>query len=107
VALQHRPTPEEAIPTPDDAPTPPPDCGALLAYFWDYLDGDCPSEIVAHIDTHVRACSPCRRFQQAQALFLQLLAELRARWVAPPSVHNRVRAALAAERLKGRSGLSH
>jgi predicted anti-sigma-YlaC factor YlaD len=107
VALQRRPTPEDATPIPDAAPAASPDCGPLLAYFWDYLDGDCPSEVVAHIDAHVQACPPCRRFQQAQALFLQSLAELRARWVAPQRVHDRVRAALAAERLNGRSSWPH
>jgi hypothetical protein len=103
VTLNHRPDAQNRL-SPSDAPDiQSPECQEVLANFWDYLDGNCSSELAERIDSHVSLCLLCLRFRRFQERFFASLAELRERSPAPPRVHDRVRKALAAERReKGR-----
>jgi hypothetical protein len=66
----------------------------VLANVWDYLDGQCSSELATRIERHVSACVICLRFTDFQRQLVASLADLRERWVAPRHVHDRVRTAL-------------
>jgi predicted anti-sigma-YlaC factor YlaD len=70
----------------------------VLANFWDYLDGNCSSELAHRIEAHLSACRSCLRFRRFQERFFTSLASVRDRWAAPARVHVRVRKALTAER---------
>jgi predicted anti-sigma-YlaC factor YlaD len=98
VTLHHRPGAQNRLPSPDGQGIPSPECQEVLTAFWDYLDGNCSSELAERIEEHVSSCLPCRRFGQFQERFFASLAEVRERSPAPQHVHDRVREALAAER---------
>ena len=70
----------------------------MLTNLWDFLDGNCTSKLAARIAAHLASCGPCLRLREAQEHFFGSLAELRESSPAPRRVHDRVRAALAAER---------
>jgi hypothetical protein len=102
VTLHHFPTTQNSF-SPSDAPDmPPPECQEVLTNFWDYVDGNCSSELAERIDAHVSSCLPCLRFRRFQELFFASLAEVRERSPAPQRVHDRVQKALAAERRETR-----
>jgi hypothetical protein len=95
------PPAQSAVAASDAPEIVPLECQEVLATFWDYLDGNCCSELAARIDGHVSSCAPCLRFRRLQERFFASLAELR--WSpAPTHVYDRVRKALAAERLENR-----
>jgi putative zinc finger protein len=80
----------------------PPECHEALTNFWDYLAGDCSSELAERIEAHVASCVPCVRFRRFQDRFFAALAEVRERSPAPPRVHDRVRMALFAAQQENR-----
>jgi hypothetical protein len=99
VTLPNVPPAQSTVAASDAPEIVPPECQEVLANFWDYLDGNCSSEVSGRIDTHVPSCAPCLRFGRLQERFFASLAELR--WSpAPTHVYDRVRKALAAERLE-------
>jgi hypothetical protein len=98
VTLNHRPTAQNRLSSPDAPDIQSPECQEVLTNFWDYLDGNCSSELAERIGTHVSSCLLCLRFRRFQERFFASLAELRERSPAPSRVHDRVRKALAAER---------
>jgi anti-sigma factor (TIGR02949 family) len=102
VTLHHRPAGHDRV-APSDAPeTLSPECQKVLANFWDYLDGNCSSELAERIEEHVSSCMTCWRFRRFQEQFLASLAEVRKWSPAPRHLHDRVREALAAERRENR-----
>ncbi len=42
-----------------------PGCRELLDRLSDYLDGDLPAEVCAHVDAHLADCPPCRVFLES------------------------------------------
>ena len=74
------------------------DCRQVVARFWDYLDGRCPSEVAQRIDAHVALCISCQRLRRFENRFLDLIGEVRRRSPAPRRLHDRVCRALAAQR---------
>jgi anti-sigma factor (TIGR02949 family) len=98
VTLHNLPAAQSTLSSTDAPDTPSPECQEVLTNFWDYLDGNCSSELAERITAHVSACVPCLRFRRFQERFFASLAELRERSPAPPHVHDRVREALAVER---------
>jgi anti-sigma factor (TIGR02949 family) len=102
VTLNHRPAAQDRL-SPSDAPeSPSPECQEVLTNFWDYLDGNCASELAERIEAHVSSCVPCLRFREFQDRFFAALAEVRERSPAPPRVHDRVRKALFAAQQENR-----
>jgi hypothetical protein len=102
VTLHHRPASQNNL-SPSDAPDlPSPECEEVLANFWDYLDGNCPSELAERIDAHISLCVPCLRFRRFQERFFASLAEVREQSPAPLHVHDRVRKALYAAQQESR-----
>jgi predicted anti-sigma-YlaC factor YlaD len=98
VTLHHRPAAQNRPSASDVPDIASPECHEALTSFWDYLDGNCSSELAERIDAHVSSCLPCLRFRRFQERFFALMAEMRERTPAPRRVHDRVRKALAAER---------
>jgi hypothetical protein len=101
VTLPNLPPAQNTV-SPSDVPdVVPPECQEVLANCWDHLDGNCSSELAERMDTHLTSCAPCLRFRRLQERFFASLAELR--WSpAPTHVYDRVRKALATERLENR-----
>jgi mycothiol system anti-sigma-R factor len=97
MTLNHRP-PQNRLSPSDVGDLPSPECREVVASLWDYLDGNCSSELAERIDAHISSCASCLRFRQAQETFFEALAEVRERSPAPRHLHDRVRQALAAER---------
>jgi hypothetical protein len=102
VTLHHLPAGQNSLSSSDTPEMPSPECQEVLTNFWDYLDGNCSSELAERIDAHVSSCLPCLRFRRFQERFFASLAEVREWWPAPPRVHDRVRKAFAAERRENR-----
>jgi anti-sigma factor (TIGR02949 family) len=84
--------------SPDADDLPAPECLEVSAKLWDYLDGNCSSELATRINVHLSACQLCLRLLGLQERFLDSLAELRERRPAAARLHVRVRKALANER---------
>jgi mycothiol system anti-sigma-R factor len=97
VTLNHRPA-QNRLSSSDAAALPSPECREVVTNIWDYLDGNCPSELVERIDAHISSCAICLRFRQSQERFFEALAEVRDRSPAPRHLHDRVRRAIAEER---------
>lgn len=98
MTLHHRPAGQNRASSSDAPDTPPPECQEVLTSFWDYLDGNCSSELAERIEEHVASCVPCWRYRRFQERFFASLAEVRKWSPAPQHLHDRVREALAAER---------
>jgi mycothiol system anti-sigma-R factor len=103
VTLHHRPDAQNKLSPSDDAPDiRSPECQEVLTNFWDYLDGNCSSELAERIEAHVSSCVPCLRFRRFQERFFASLAEVREESPAPSRLHDRVRKALFAAQLENR-----
>jgi hypothetical protein len=98
VTRRHFPASQGSLSSRDGHDSPPSECQEVLTNLWDYLDGNCPSELVGRIDAHVSLCPPCLSVRRFQERFFASLAEVREQSRAPGRVHDRVRKALAAER---------
>jgi mycothiol system anti-sigma-R factor len=98
VTLHHFPPARNGLSSSDAPDIPSAECQEVLTNFWDYLDGNCSSELAERIDAHASSCVPCLRFRRFQERFLASLAELRERSPAPRRLRDRVRKALAVER---------
>lgn len=98
MTLPHLPGAQNTSSSSDGADIASPECQQVLANVWDYLDGNCSSELAERIEAHVSVCESCLRFRQFQERFFTSLAGVRERLAAPARVHVRIRKALAAER---------
>ena len=98
MTLPHLPGAQNTPSSSDSADIASPECQQVLANVWDYLDGNCSSELAQRIDGHVSSCAPCLHVRQFQERFFASLAGLREWSLAPRRLHDRVGKALAAER---------
>jgi mycothiol system anti-sigma-R factor len=97
VTLNHRPA-QNRVSSSDAADLPSPECREVLTNLWDYLDGNCSTEVAERIDAHISSCAVCLRLRESQERFFEALAEVRERSPAPRHLHDRVRRAIAEER---------
>jgi mycothiol system anti-sigma-R factor len=97
MTLNHRPAQNRLSPS-DAADLPSPECREVVTNLWDYLDGNCSSELAERISAHISSCAVCLQFRRSQERFFEALAEVRERSTAPRHLHDRVRQALAEER---------
>jgi hypothetical protein len=98
VTLPHLPANQNALSSPDGLDITSPECREALTNLWDYLDGNCSSELAERIETHVSSCAPCLHCRRLQERFFASLAELREWSLAPLRLHDRVGKAVAVER---------
>jgi anti-sigma factor (TIGR02949 family) len=102
VTLHRLPDAQNRITSSDAPDAPSPECQEVLMNFWDYLDGNCSSDLAERIDAHITSCVPCFRFREFQERFFESLAEVREQSPAPSRLHERVRKAIATEKREGR-----
>jgi len=76
-------------------------CGEVLDGLSAYVDGELPAERREQVEAHLRGCDVCARFGgEFRATIRALRAHLLRSMPLPPTVHERVRAALARERTR-------
>lgn len=71
------------------------DCDTVMRQLWDYLDGELTPDRMEAIREHIKMCARCQPHAQFEESFLRAVAQARREHANPPSVAQRVRAALA------------
>ena len=71
-------------------------CVDVLRHLWDYLDEEITPAGAERLKAHIASCAQCRDYEGYQSCFLEALAKLRAEFVAPTELRERL-----ASKLKG------
>ena len=53
MTLHHLPAGQNSLSSSDTPEMPSPECQEVVTNFWDYLDGNCSSELAERIEEHV------------------------------------------------------
>ena len=71
------------------------DCDSVMRQLWDYLDDELTADRMDAIREHLTMCGRCQPQAEFEQAFLKALARARREHSNPPSLAQRVRAALA------------
>lgn len=51
-------------------------CRELIEFIMDYLEGELPPEVRAHIEEHLHLCPPCVHFYQSYQITIRITRQL-------------------------------
>ncbi len=77
------------------------DCEQVVRALWDYLDAELDDGTLADIETHLRACAPCRAHADFEQRLLEEIARLRREHTDIEALKQRIEAALARAKAEG------